>query len=254
MYYEEKQLRTILICPKCNSKFNDPKVLPCGHLICLNCISDMKKLVRSLDTSEFHCQSCDQFHDLEDSTEFMTCQPIFNILTCQTPIELKRPCIELSKLESALLANDEDVSMVSEYCLKLRTDLAQTFNNSIARIRALKDSLIDAIDRFQSGYDESFNQLKEFDYESNLSELRDLHSKWQKVVDDIQFTDIEMSEVDELINRLVHKLNARQKEFRNFIIKSDMLSSYSQGLNEIKNDLLEHASKYSIPSITNNLK
>lgn len=254
MYYEEKQLTSILICPKCNSKFNEPKVLPCGHLICLDCICDMKKLVRSLDTFEFHCQSCNQFHELEDSTEFMTCQPILNILTCETPIELKRPCIELSKLESALLANDVDVSMVSEYCLKLRTDLTQTFNDSIARIHALKASLIDAIDRFQSDCEESFNQLKEFEYESNLSELRDLHSKWQKAVDDIQFTDIEMNEVDELTNGLVHKLDARQKEFRNFIIKSDMLPSYSQGLNEIKNDLLEHASKYSIPSATNNLK
>ena len=258
MYYEENQLKSILTCPKCSLKFREPKVLPCGYLVCTSCVSEIHQLVSSLDTSEFYCQSCTEFHDLAESTQFPTCQPILNLLATEEPIDLNRaPILQLSQLEAALFSRNfigDEMELVSEYCLKLRTDLMQLFNDSVAKIHMLKDALLSKIDQYHKDCEKSFMQIKKFDYDSNLNELQTLHSKWQKAVDSIELTDYELNKINEMTNVFVNKLNTKKKEFRAFILENEFISPYSHGLNEISNNLLEYTAKYLTTSGTNNLR
>jgi hypothetical protein len=47
------QKETVHTCPLCNSEYKDPRVLPCTHTYCLNCIRD--KLIKN---SRVTCPKC----------------------------------------------------------------------------------------------------------------------------------------------------------------------------------------------------
>ena len=169
----------------------------------------------------------------------------------------RAPILQLSQLEAALFSRNfigDEMELVSEYCLKLRTDLMQLFNDSVAKIHMLKDALLSKIDQYHKDCEKSFMQIKKFDYDSNLNELQTLHSKWQKAVDSIELTDYELNKINEMTNVFVNKLNTKKKEFRAFLLENEFISPYSHGLNEISNNLLEYTAKYLTTSGTNNLR
>lgn len=47
------QKETVHACPLCNSEYKDPRVLPCTHTFCFNCIRD--KLIKN---SRLTCPKC----------------------------------------------------------------------------------------------------------------------------------------------------------------------------------------------------
>ncbi|CAF4832485.1 unnamed protein product, partial [Rotaria socialis] len=47
------QKETVHACPLCNSEYKDPRVLPCTHTYCFNCIRD--KLIKN---SRITCPKC----------------------------------------------------------------------------------------------------------------------------------------------------------------------------------------------------
>ncbi len=47
------QKETVHVCPLCNGEYKDPRVLPCTHTYCLNCIRD--KLIKN---NQVTCPKC----------------------------------------------------------------------------------------------------------------------------------------------------------------------------------------------------
>ncbi|CAG5897130.1 unnamed protein product [Menidia menidia] len=52
---EDTRLEEMLMCPVCQEIFKDPRQLPCGHSLCLDCLENM--LAHSPDTP-FRCPDC----------------------------------------------------------------------------------------------------------------------------------------------------------------------------------------------------
>ena len=47
------QKETVHACPLCNSEYKDPRVLPCTHTYCFNCIRD-----KLINNSRLTCPKC----------------------------------------------------------------------------------------------------------------------------------------------------------------------------------------------------
>ena len=45
-------------CPVCQEEFTDPRVFPCGHSLCVDCIGQMKKW------NKIKCPECNEVHDI----------------------------------------------------------------------------------------------------------------------------------------------------------------------------------------------
>jgi len=59
MFYKEEDIKEIIICPACNIKYDDPRVLECGSSLCFTCISNiMNKEKNGID-----CPLCKSFHE-----------------------------------------------------------------------------------------------------------------------------------------------------------------------------------------------
>ena len=52
MFYSEDQISKYLLCQKCENRFDEPSVLPCGKMVCSTCVQDLTK--RFLD-NQFKC-------------------------------------------------------------------------------------------------------------------------------------------------------------------------------------------------------
>ena len=47
-------------CPVCQEEFTDPRVFPCDHSLCLNCIGQIKK------GNQIKCPECNAIHNVRN--------------------------------------------------------------------------------------------------------------------------------------------------------------------------------------------
>lgn len=53
MFVTKRKLEQALVCPSCQTNFDDPRVLPCGHTVCQTCIENNKR-----EQELFVCPEC----------------------------------------------------------------------------------------------------------------------------------------------------------------------------------------------------
>ena len=82
MFYEESQIREFLNCPKCSKRYDEPKILPCGKVICNTCINSYS------GTPEFCCSFCRELHKIPNCG-LPICELRMNLLLT-TPEEVYR--------------------------------------------------------------------------------------------------------------------------------------------------------------------
>ncbi len=70
MFYYSNSDEDLTVCLNCDKKFIEPKVLPCGNIICENCVFEINKTPRKV----FNCLFCAQEHNMVD--DMPTCQQI----------------------------------------------------------------------------------------------------------------------------------------------------------------------------------
>jgi C4-type Zn-finger protein len=58
MFYQDKEIDDIIRCPICQSRFQDPRILPCGSSMCHKCIG----LLEKKEKKEINCPICKQTH------------------------------------------------------------------------------------------------------------------------------------------------------------------------------------------------
>ena len=72
MFYDENEINNTLNCPMCEIRYEEPKQLPCGQIICNYCVSKLDK--------EFNCSFCLKNHQIPTES-FPTCDLISKLLS-----------------------------------------------------------------------------------------------------------------------------------------------------------------------------
>ena len=72
MFYGESEINNILNCPMCQARYDEPKILPCGQIICSYCVANLDK--------EFNCSFCSKVHVVPNES-FQTCVLISKLLS-----------------------------------------------------------------------------------------------------------------------------------------------------------------------------
>ena len=75
------ELSDLLICPNCSGAYDEPKVLPCGQIVCTKCIAIILYRINKT-CKEFKCLLCTDYHKLPVGTkmEFPTCEPLLKLV------------------------------------------------------------------------------------------------------------------------------------------------------------------------------
>jgi hypothetical protein len=125
MFYEETEIKSLLICPICQNVYKDPRVLPCGSSACNQCIKDCFKTINN--QIEVECYICFKNHQI----------PINGFASNSTILSLKaKKPIEAS-------VSDEDEASLSEKLLliKKKNDLL-TRNIEVRLDQILKNAAL----------------------------------------------------------------------------------------------------------------
>ena len=86
MFYEEKEISELIICPYCKTKFTDPRLLPCGLSLCFGCI----QLIANNEFGNIKCV-CTNFHAVP--VDGFIVNPILAKLVEKKPHEVYRSSI-----------------------------------------------------------------------------------------------------------------------------------------------------------------
>jgi hypothetical protein len=67
MYFNEEQINSLLLsCKYCESRLDEPRILPCGENICSICSSSIK-----VTENEFECLVCKMKHEMPKLGRFV---------------------------------------------------------------------------------------------------------------------------------------------------------------------------------------
>lgn len=61
MFFEEIQVTKLFSCQKCNEKYDEPRLLPCGKTLCNYCILLIEN-ESTFSTNEIKCPMCKGMH------------------------------------------------------------------------------------------------------------------------------------------------------------------------------------------------
>lgn len=234
MFYKKESIDEILTCLACKLVYQDPRVLPCGHTICHDCIQ------RHQDSeSQFECLECLVRHTVP-STGFPVNAFISKIVQVQAgPVsqtdEVRTLRNKLKRTREKMLEvrtiTERHKDTIKEYCHGLRMQIQLKVETRVHEIQTHGSNLIEQVDDYenecakasqcstppsdqlestlsaiQNRVDESDRDLGEFDV-----------SDWKikSMMTDADNDLIEMSTQQWLVNS--NKFNNRQLVFDNYL-------------------------------------
>ena len=106
MFYEVDTLTSELNCSKCQERLCEPKTLPCGDTICLDCVSYIYETL-IVDTNNYECPVCKEAHVMPEKGLALN-KKLVGILAL-SPTEVYRGnAIELFKKNLELIKKNAD--------------------------------------------------------------------------------------------------------------------------------------------------
>lgn len=102
MFYQKKQIDKKLNCPNCTVRFDVPRLLPCGKIICESCLISIRN---KNDMYKIRCPLCPETHEIPKN-DFPVCQLILELLE-ENPCEVYRgKSAEILKTELNQIQNN----------------------------------------------------------------------------------------------------------------------------------------------------
>jgi hypothetical protein len=80
IFYKQEQLNEKLKCPMCKSKFDDPRILPCGDSVCYNCLLQKQEENNNNYLIEFTCPVCQELYKNLDPKQLAQNKLVIEIL------------------------------------------------------------------------------------------------------------------------------------------------------------------------------
>ncbi len=137
MFYEESQIAGYLNCPKCQRRYDEPKILPCGKTICNTCLNAFSGL------TAITCPFCGESHQIPERG-LPVCELRLNLLLTtpeevyrgQNVEDLKRALKNLIvRTQQLNLALKNGAKHIQAYCNALRLDVQSATEKIIKQVK-----------------------------------------------------------------------------------------------------------------------
>jgi hypothetical protein len=151
-YYGCPSCTVILDCPVCKKKYQMPRILPCGYVVCTTCLLAVMKPINNF---QFKCLLCTEVHD-NPTQGFPICKQFQSLLQSnQKPQSsssdtLQKQLKDVKKKIKHL--NDvvaNGVDKVIAHCSKVRNEVTSSTKMAINYIKDLNDAMLAQIDQYE---------------------------------------------------------------------------------------------------------
>jgi hypothetical protein len=177
IFYDFSEIDNELNCLNCKDRFDVPKNVPCGGVLCGTCCNSYT----NPKSNEFNCPVCDKLHAIPENGTFPTNKLILNLLN-KKPIEVYRgKLIEDFKLKlydiKYKIKEIEKKSFngtqkITEHCDNLKIEVDQATELLIEKIKDKQKEMIMKIESFKKECIENYeSNNKKAEYETKLNSI-----------------------------------------------------------------------------------
>lgn len=184
MYFKQDDIDSLLECPICNQKFDDPRLIPCGECICNRCLED--KLVR--DLSGFNCEFCNEFHKVPVTgfTPVKFLQKLkekksYEVYRSETVENFKNNLKQIQRnIEELEISFNTNEDKVTDYCDFLRYDIELATESLMQELTKYRDCFMQTVDNYEKECLKNIEEGEEFKkkFLDTLNEVKKFYSSW----------------------------------------------------------------------------
>jgi hypothetical protein len=232
----EKDVKDDLECPICKNRFEIPKNLPCGHLICNLC--EIKILNKT-----FYCKICNQEHFVPEKglpinhflRKFLI-NSTFKEINSEAYINTMK-CFDRAKSSFQKLKENvkNKETVVKERCELIRNNIDIKAESIINRIQEYRQDLLQQIDKQEKKF------LRKNEFEEYLTEFENKYENWALRINENNLSDVKAKVIIEEIMEMEMKFDFVKKTFDEEMANINDLS-YEEGKDEPKLDLIGYLS------------
>jgi len=181
MFYDSNQIdNELLLCKHCKGQLQEPKILPCGEIICSLCETTIH-----VNDRIFECLVCKDKHDMPKNG-LIICKPLLKLL-CIMPTNVSRgksyDLLEKlldemqNKTSFIRLGIENSDDFVKEHCMNLRNDVQLTAEEVILQVNDITTKIIEEIDEYEKELIEFNKTNKESldDFNKIVKEMESFH-------------------------------------------------------------------------------
>jgi hypothetical protein len=215
MYFDSNQVNAILVCKKCESRPDEPRLLECGNIICSLCYQS----ILLNEYREFTCFACLELHSLPEKGLPLN-KPIIQMLSLET-IKVSRgtnfntlqETLKIIQKNQILLDYINHPDYLKEHFLDLKNQIQLTIELIHEKLDKMNKQFIDELDKYE-------NQLKYIDLESfrlfkeTSKELQNFNSQTIEVLKKHDLDDETLNDLNKTANLLKEKSNVEIEYFK----------------------------------------
>jgi len=239
MFYQESEISSLLICPACDCKYEDPRMLACGKIICKFCVQKLEK--------KFVCSFCSKTHTIPDEG-LPECETISKLLSIQ-PNEVHRSDhvkllkANLDEIEKKIgelsFSLNNGVDFIKEYCIVLRNDVQFATEKAVKEINEFSEEMINKINTYEKERIKDYQELKEDkdEFTKFVDEMKNFHIEWVSYLKHFEIKDQDVLNANTRASELKIKSEEQKTKLDNFNFNGRYLK-YHKNLNCVEKKVL----------------
>ncbi len=217
---EDISFNQMLNCQRCNEKFVEPRVLPCGYTVCSSCILSLT------NNQSLNCSLCNKIHPIPKEG-FPVNQIAFNLLTHKMTdanlIEIYQKLVQLK------FSTENSEDHIRNNCVQLRRLVRKRYDQIIFDLNQKYDSLNNQIAACEKDWLHAFNNSDKSQLNQLQPDVDRLHAESCSLLQlKSQCSQSFKNHLDETINRV------------NKTLYGDSLAEFSANDNILDVDFLGH--------------
>lgn len=202
MFYSKSSVDNYLKCKICINRFDIPRVMPCGDVICEMCLNNLKNA--SNIVNRINCPFCNKKHSVPNDN-FPIDKITLELLKIEPKTKFRGVLVE--QLDDILHTLHNQLTTLNEFSKSVETKIHEHHNQ-------LKNQIIQAT-----------NEKK--------SELKNLKENFYKKI--TSYEDVATDKIDTIVNQVLNENKAKIKVWNKLIENKDSsdINKLSQATSEI---------------------
>lgn len=239
MFYTDDELKDLVTCPRCDNRFSDPRILPCGNTICNDCIDSNDGCFACIICNSNHQIPNDGFIKNENTSKLLKKRPS-EIYRGRKVEELNSL---LNKLKSELKSlkdgmNDQE-HKVSERLDSVISNIDTAAENAIEVIQNSRDILLKTINNHKEKILKSKKlEQSEITTLNELSEkMEEFHDKWESYLKKCKIDEDEISKAILEAKKTVNLIQKKNRDFESCIFNNQVMKFEPVKFSDEKNSI-----------------
>jgi hypothetical protein len=230
MFFGEEEIATNLICPRCKTKFVDPRIIvPCCETLCFGCIEDLTITDKK---DQISCHFCLTNHAVPKDG-FASNKLIAQMLSLRANEVYRGANMEKFKQKLARIETltdefksklENSTLIINEYCRDVKTQMDLLVETKKKELDDMREEFVTRIDTYEQECVSNLQQLDTQIFLDRVDQANKFASEWKSYLKNFKIDEEVVSEPSRQVDGHVASLEKLLKELKGAQFNGRLLS------------------------------